>query len=409
MRRPRAMAVSLGALNATFFFMADVQGGLGPFLGIYLQSRDWSPQEIGLAMTIGGLAGMAATAPFGALVDVTRAKRALVIAATAAITAASLAILFAHGFVVVAATQAIGGIAGAAIGPALAGITLGLVGQQGYPKQLGRTQAFNHAGNVTAAVLAGGLGYLFGIGAVFGVLAAMALASALSVAFIDPDRIDYRKARGLSREEADEASGWSVLATCTPLLLLAATLMLFHLGNAAMLPLLGQSLAAAKAGDPSAFTGATVVIAQLTMLPMALLAARLAEARGYWIVFLLALLALPLRAVLAAAIAGPIAIVPVQILDGVGAGLLGVAVPGLVARILYGTGHVNAGLGAVMTLQGVGASLSTTLAGWLAQTFGYATAFLGLGAVAFAALILWMAARPLTAQAYGNETPRDAT
>jgi hypothetical protein len=264
------------------------------------------------------------------------------------------------------------GVAGAAIGPALAGITLGLVGQKHYAHRVGRTQAFNHAGNVTAAVLAGGFGYLFGIGAVFAVLAVMAVASAISVAWIDPKQIDYRAARGLSEKDGDGRTAWSALITCVPLLVLAATLTLFHLGNAAMLPLLGQSLAAAKAGNPSAFTGATIVIAQLTMLPMALLAAKLAETRGYWLVFLLALLALPVRGVLAASIGGPLAIIPVQMLDGVGAGLLGVAVPGLVARILNGTGHVNAGLGAVMTLQGVGASFSPALGGFLAQKFGYA-------------------------------------
>jgi MFS family permease len=183
------------------------------------------------------------------------------------------------------------------------------------------------------------------------------------------------------------------------LLVLAATLLLFHLGNAAMLPLLGQSVAASGAGNPSAFTGATVVIAQLTMVPVAIFAARLAEARGYWIVFLLALLALPVRGALAAFVGGMFALGPVQVLDGVGAGILGVVVPALVARILNGTGHVNAGLGAVMTVQGIGASLSPALGGYVAGKFGYATSFLALGGVAVIALAVWVAARPVTAEA----------
>ena len=216
---------------------------------------------------------------------------------------------------------------------------------------------------MTAAVLAGAFGYVFGIGAVFAVLAVMAAASAVAIFWIDPKRIDYRAARGLSGKESQGESAWSSLATSKPLLVLAATLLLFHLGNGAMLPLLGQSVAAAGAGNPSAFTGATVVIAQITMVPMALFAARLAEKRGYWIVFLLALLALPVRGALAAFIDGPWALGPVQVLDGVGAGLLGVAVSALVARILNGTGHINAGLGAVMTMQDIGASLSPHWAG----------------------------------------------
>jgi MFS family permease len=393
------MKSSLRALNAVNFFMADVAGGLGPFLGIYLQARHWSPAEIGLVMTVGGLAGMVATAPLGALVDQLKAKRTLVVIAGAAIAIASLVILLMPGFVVVTATQVVTGIAGAAIGPALAGITLGLVGQKQYTHWVGRTQAFNHAGNVTAAVLAGALGYVFGIGAVFTVLAVMAATSAIAIAWIDPKRIDYRAARGLSEKEGDGQSAWSALITCKPLLVLAATLLLFHLGNAAMLPLLGQSVAASGAGNPSAFTGATVVIAQLTMVPVAIFAARLAEARGYWIVFLLALLALPVRGALAAFVGGMFALGPVQVLDGVGAGILGVVVPALVARILNGTGHVNAGLGAVMTVQGIGASLSPALGGFVAGKFGYATSFLALGGIAVIALAVWIAARPVTAEA----------
>jgi predicted MFS family arabinose efflux permease len=267
---------------------------------------------------------MVATAPLGALVDRVRAKRTIVVISAIATVLASLVIVIAPGFLVTAISQSISGIAGAAILPAIAGITLGLVGQSGYAHQVGRNEAFNHAGNVTAAVLAGGFGYLFGIGAVFAVMAGMAAASVIATWFIDPARIDHRAARGLPDKSDDgKSSGWSALVTSRPLLLLTATLLLFHLGNAAMLPLLGQSLVAQGAGDPSAFTGATVVVAQLTMVPMAILAARLAEARGYWGVFLIALMALPVRGATAALVNGPIGLVPVQILDGVGAGMLG--------------------------------------------------------------------------------------
>jgi MFS family permease len=112
-----------------------------------------------------------------------------------------------------------------------------------------------------------------------------------------------------------------------------------------------------------------------------------------------ALVALPIRGVAACLVTGPWGLAPVQILDGVGAGILGVAVPGLVARILAGTGHVNAGLGAVMTLQGVGAAFSTTVGGVVAQRFGYPASFIVLGAIAALALVLWLLTRPLMAPA----------
>jgi predicted MFS family arabinose efflux permease len=302
-------------------------------------------------------------------------------------------------FLVVSAAQVFTGMAGAAVGPAIAAITLGLVRQRGFPHQLGRNEAFNHSGNVVAATLAGATGYVFGLGAVFVVLSIMAVFSIAAALRIDPREIDHRAARGAAQRDGEGIAGFAVLIQSAPLIVLGVTLTLFHLGNAAMLPLLGQAVVAQGASNPSAVTGATIVVAQATMVPVALFAARLAETRGYWIAFLLALVALPVRGVTASLLIGPWGLWPVQILDGFGAGILGVAVPGLVARILAGTGRVNVGLGAVMTLQGVGAALSPTLGGIIAQRFGYPAAFLALGAIAVAALALWVAARPLTADA----------
>jgi MFS family permease len=389
------MISSIAALNALNFFLADVRDGLGPFLGVFLQAKGWSPADIGFVMTLGGLAAMMATAPLGALVDRVRAKRALLIGGALVIVASSFAMLALPSFPATAAAQAANGIAAAVVAPAIAGITLGLVRQEGFAHQVGRNEAFNHAGNVVAAVLAGTFGYLFGFVAVFVVMAAMAVASIVAALRIRPDEIDYRAARGLADNADAAAPGFSVLVTCAPLLALAATLLLFHLGNAAMLPLLAQALVARGAGDPSAYTAATVIVAQLTMVPMAILAARIAEQRGYWLVLVLALVALPVRGVIAAYVTGPVGLVPVQVLDGIGAGLLGVAVPGLVARILAGTGHVNAGLGAVMACQGVGAALSPALAGFIAGRLGYGVAFMVLAGVACVALAVWIVSNRL--------------
>jgi len=393
------MKRSLTALCLLNFFIADVRDGLGPFLGVFLQGHQWSPSEIGIVMTVGGIAGMLATTPFGILVDQTTAKRMLLVVAAGAIVIASIANLFFPTLIVTTIAQIVSGAAGSVVPPAIAAITLGLVLQKGFARQLGRNEAFNHAGNVAAAVLAGVFGYLFGIGAVFVVMAAMAIGAIIATAFIDPKEIDHRAARGLAEEGDSQRTGLSILVTSVPLLVLGVTGLLFHLGNAAMLPLLGQSIVARGEGDPSAYTSATIIIAQLTMVPMALVASWLAQKRGYWIVFLLALVALPIRGLLAASFTGPFALIPVQILDGVGAGLLGVAVPGLVAQILSGTGHINAGLGAVMTLQGVGAALSPALGGVVAERYGYPAAFLTLGVIAIAGLVLWCVTRPMTAEA----------
>ncbi len=391
-KSPHARA--LGLLN---FFLADVRDGLGPFLGIFLVGKGWAPDAIGYVMTVGGLAGMLATTPLGMLADATRAKRLIVAVSAALVVLGTLALLIWPDGPMVAASQIATGIAGAAIGPAIASLTLGLVGQAGLPAQLGRNEAWNHSGNFAAAALAGGFGYFYGMVAVFVLMMLMALGSLAALAMIRPQDIDHAVARGLDANAVPGAAtpNLSVLLRSAPLLVLAGTVMLFHFGNGAMLPLLSQAVASAGTFDPAAYAALTVIIAQLTMIPMALLASSLAQTRGYWIVLVLALVALPIRGAIAGLWASPWAMIPVQMLDGVGAGLLGVATPGLVARILRGSGHVNAGLGGVMTLQGVGAALSPAMAGFVAAKYGYGTAFLCLGGVAVLGLALWLLATPL--------------
>ncbi len=385
-------SASVAWLARLNFCLADVRDGLGPFLGVFLMGRGWAADDIGYVMTLGGIAGMLATTPAGALTDAVRAKRLVVGLGSVLVVAGSLLLLAAPGFPLTALSQVGTGIVGAVIGPAMAGLTLGLVGQQGLPAQLGRNEAWNHAGNVCSAALAGALGYRWGLPAVFVLMAVMALASLGCLLRIRPGDIDHDVARGLDPQRAAEVaprSTWRVLTGSRPLLLLALAMMLFHLGNAAMLPLLSQSVVARGGADPALYTALTVIVAQLVMIPAALLAGRFAQRRGYWLPITIALLVLPVRGLVAGTWESPWALLPVQVLDGIGAGLLGVALPGSVARILQGSGHINIGLGAVTTLQSVGAALSPALAGMVAQRHGYGAAFAMLSVIALLALLAW--------------------
>lgn len=386
--RPRG----IWPLQSLNFFMADMQAGIGPFLGVFLQAHGWRSGPIGMVMTIGGIAGMFMTAPAGALIDASTRKRLYVIIPGICTVLASALLLVSQEFWLVATSQVATAIAGAAIGPAVAGITLGLVRQKGFPHQNGRNQAFNHAGNMVGAGLSGWIGWQFGFPAVFALAALFGVVSIISVLMIPANAIDDRVARGMREgAEADEqASGFVTLLECKPLLILAACLAFFHLGNGAMLPLYGLAVSQ-KGGNPAIFVATTVVVAQAVMIVVSLWATGRAEKSGYWTILLISFLALPVRGVIASYVIKEWGVFPVQMLDGIGAGLQSVAVPGLVARILDGTGRINVGQGAVMTVQGVGASLSPAIGGWIAQEIGYPDAFLILGCFAIGSVALWTA------------------
>lgn len=383
---------SILPLQMLNFFMADMQAGIGPFLGVFLQGHGWKSGLIGTVMTIGGVAGMLVTAPAGAFIDASTSKRAFVVIPGTCTVLASFIILLSQEFWIVSLSQVATAIAGAAIGPAVTGITLGIVRQRGFNRQNGRNQAFNHAGNLIGAGLSGLLGWLYGLTAVFWLAAVFGVLSIVSVLMIRAGSIDNNAARGLESAAGGEhqASGFSILLTCKPLLILAAALACFHLGNGAMLPLFGLAVVAGKQGDPASFVALTIVVAQGVMIFASLFAMHMAQKKGYWFVLLISFLALPVRGFVAAYFINWWGVFPVQMLDGVGAGLQSVAVPGLVARVLDGTGRINVGQGVVMTVQGIGASLSPAIGGWIAQAFGYSAMFAILGSFAVVSVALWI-------------------
>jgi MFS family permease len=389
--RGRRVLWPLQALN---FFMGDVQAGIGPFLGVFLLAHQWGSGWIGTVMTFGSIAGMLVAAPAGALIDATPHKRAVVGAAGLCTVIASGIVLLSQNFWLVGISQVATALAGGTLGPAVNGITLGIVRQSRFNRQNGKNQAWNHAGNVVGAALSGFLGWRFGLAAVFWLAAAFAMLSIISVAMIPSRMIDNRAARGLKQDGADHREGvlgLGVLHRSRPLLLLAAALALFYLGSAGMLPLYGLAVVSAHRGQPAQFVATTIIVGQAVMIVASLAAMRLAETRGFWLVFLISFAALPIRGIVAAYFITSWGAYPVEILDGIGAGLQTAAVPALVARMLHGTGRVNVGQGAVMTVQGIGGAFSPALGGWLAQTVGYSAAFLVLGSFALASIGLWVA------------------
>ncbi|WQG99334.1 MFS transporter [Rhodopseudomonas palustris] len=399
---------SLDALN---FFLADVRDGLGPYLAIYLLSvQHWDEASIGLVMAVAALAGIVAQTPAGALIDRSTAKRGLLIAAATVVTLASVTLPLLQSFEAVAATQALAGAAGAIFAPAVAAVTLGIVGPRAFARRTGRNEAFNHAGNAVAATLAGVSAYYFGPVVVFWLMSAMAVASIVATLSIPATAIDDHVARGLDPisgpnagepargQHHDQPSGFKVLLTCRPLLIFAASTVLFHFANAAMLPLVGQKLALVNRDLGTSLMSICIVAAQIVMVPVAMLVGHKAEIWGRKPIFAVALGVLALRGALYPLSDNPFWLVGVQMLDGVGAGIFGALFPLVVADLTRGTGHFNISQGAIATATGIGGALSTAVAGLIVVTAGYSAAFLTLAAIAALGLVLFVVLMPETRQ-----------
>jgi MFS family permease len=382
------------ALDALNFCLADVRDGLGPYLAIYLLSEQkWDEGSIGVVMSVAALAGIVAQTPAGALIDRTTAKRALMVAAAIVVTLACLVLPLTGRFELVAATQALAAAAGAIFAPAIAAVTLGIVGPKAFARRTGRNEAFNHAGNAVAAAIAGITAYSFGPIVVFWLLAAMAIASVFATLSIPAGAIDHHVARGLDDttrrggSSGDKPSGFQVLLTSRPLLIFAVATVAFHFSNAAMLPLVGQKLALVNRELGTTLMSVCIIAAQIVMVPVAMLVGRKADSWGRKPIFAVALAVLTIRGALYPLSENPYWLVGVQLLDGVGAGIFGALFPLVVADLTRGTGHFNISQGAIATAAGLGGALSTAVAGLIIVKAGYSAAFLSLAAVAGAGLI----------------------
>lgn len=389
-------SLALDALNAA---LADVRGGLGPFLAIYLISaRHWGAEPIGIVLTAGGIATVLALAPAGALVDAAHWKRALIVIATAVVGVGAVAMAVWPQFWPVVVAQSATGIADAVFPAAIAAISLGLVGRAAFAHRIGRNEAFNHAGNVVTAVLAGLAGYLIAPVAVLWIVAVLAAVSIAAALAIPGAAIDHDLARGADEDgKRQTPSPFGVLFECRPLLMFTAAITLFHFANAAMLPLVGEKLTRAhQAALGPVFMAACITTAQAVMVPAAVLCGRQADRWGRKPLFLVGFAVLPLRGVLFTLSSDPYYLVAVQVLDGIGAGIFGALFPIVVADLTKGTGRYNLAQGAASACWGLGAALSNAVAGVVAERLGFSAAFLCLAAVAAAAVLLFGAAVPET-------------
>ena len=384
------------ALDAVNFLMADVHTGFGPFLAIYLAaSLHWNPRDIGIVISASGIAGLIAQTPVGAFVDRLRRKREAIAVCVALLGFGALAIVIFYNFAEVLAGQIVMGTVGTFFPPAMAGMTLGIVGRRGLDLRIGRNETFNHAGNVVSAIAAGLLGYWFAQRSIFYFTAMMCAVTICAIVFIRGQEIDYARSRGCEDGEDAPAEGGAIsgflrVLEHRALLIFMISVVLFHFANAAMLPLIEQKLAIGHAKGSSLYMAVCIVGAQIVMIPVALASGRFAASWGRKAVFLIGFAALPIRATLYTLSDNPYYLVGVQLMDGIGAAIFGVVSVLVIADLTRGTGRFNFTQGVVATATGLGGSLSNGITGFIGQRAGFNAAFFFLaGVAAFALGIFW--------------------
>jgi MFS family permease len=392
---------SLRMLDVLNLVLADVRDGLGPYLSIFLATKHWDPSRIGMAMSVMGMATVLAQTPAGALIDRTTRKRSWMVAAASMIALGAVAMAWMPTLPVVIGAQVTIGAASSLFAPAITAVTLGLVGRARMSRRTGRNEAFNHAGNVIAAILAGVIGNTIAYEGIFYLLAGMCGLSIVATLAIHRGEIDDVVARGgdgepMGPDLEPRVARIGELSRDRRILIFAASIILFHFANAAMLTLVGQKMTKGLTHGAAGYMSACIIAAQLVMVPVALASSRLAESWGRRPTFLIAFAVLPIRGLLYTVTDDPLLLVAIQLLDGIGAGIFGVVGILVIADLTRGTGRFNLMQGVLATATGIGASASELMTGVIVSRSGFNTGFVTLSVVAVLALTLYGLAMPET-------------
>ena len=392
---------SIRALEATNFFLADVQTGLGPFLAAYLAGAGWEPGRVGVALTIGGIITVVLQAPAGAIVDQLRTKRLILVFASAVLAVGAVLLSITAAPWAVYTSQVLIGGAGPFLGPTLATVTMGIVGVTFFDRQFGKNQSFNSGGNVACALLIAGMSHFFGNRTIFITAAVLTIPTVLAIRAIRSKDIDYDLARGGAiqvdgKEVAARASVSKTLLGDRTLLVFLACAFLFHFANAAMLPQLGEMLSHGSRASAAPFMSACIIVTQVVIMCFAPAIGRFANLHGRKPLLMVGFGVLPIRALLYTLTHNSGSLIAVQIVDGIANAIFVVVSILVVADRTRGTGRFNVAQGSLATAVGIGAALSNTFGGELIQHFSYRISFLSLGAVAALAFVLLWAAFPET-------------
>jgi predicted MFS family arabinose efflux permease len=387
---PTPSRESLRGLDWFIFFLADVQTGFGPFVAVYLTTQKWTQVEIGFVLSIGGVVALIGQMPGGAIVDAAKSERLVAGLAVAAIGVSALGYVVWPILPIVIAAATLHAAASCVLGPAIAAISLGLVGPLAIGERFGRNARFASLGNGVAAAVMGTCGYLLSSGSVFIVTFLLAIPTLLSLARIREREIDPARAHGSVSRETPDAKATSVvgLVRKRPLLIFAASILLLQLANGAMLPLMAGVVTTRSSRWAPVLIAACIIVPQAIVALSSPSVGRKAQQWGRRPLLLMGFAALAIRGVLFATVSDPYVLVAVQVFDGVTAAVFAVMIPLIVADVAFGSGHFNFAQGIVGTATGIGASFSTVLAGYVSDKFGSSVAFSGLAAVAATGLAL---------------------
>jgi MFS family permease len=385
MRAPTSKRSRFG-LDWLNFFMADVETGFGTFVALYLANQGWSKALVGLALGAGQIASVIGQIPGGALIDATSRKRIVAAIGIAMILSAALIYALLPITPLVFLAEIFHGLASGLVQPAIAAISLGLVGRHAMSSRTGRNYRFNSAGNALTAIIMGLVGSYVSVRAIFFAAAGLCVPALIGLFQIRSNEIDNRRARNSGKDENDAGiQSVRAVALNQNVLLFTVSLVLFQFADASMLPLIAENLGASQAGPASIMTAGLIAAPQLVMVLLAPWVGYISESVGRKPLLLAGFAVEAARGIFLAVTREYWLLVFAQALSGITAAIVGVLTVLIITDLTTATGRFNITRGAVLTCSSLAASASVAASGFLVEALGHYGTFLLLAAIAICA------------------------
>jgi MFS family permease len=384
-----ASAHSRRGLDWMNFFIADVQTGFGTFVAFYLAQLGWSPGSVGVALAVGGIAGVLSQIPGGALADVVTWKRGLAALGIVMTGAAALMLGLVPNYVTVFLAQGLQGATAGVLTPAIGAISLGLVGRSAMSVRTGRNYRYAAGGHALTAALMGVAGSYLSVSSIFIAAAILCVPALIALSFIRGNEIDYARARNAQAgKHPKDVTRIVDLCKNHRLVLFVGATVLFQLADASILPLVGENLATSVHSYAALWISGLIIVPQVIVSALAPWVGFHSEKRGRRPLLLIGFGLEPIRALLLAFSAGYPFLIAGQILSGITGATIGVLTILVITDLTANTGRFNLAVGVVGALSSIAAAISTSSTGFLFQALGPRLGYLPLAAIAAAATVL---------------------
>jgi len=378
------------------FFVADLQTAFGAFVAFSLADLGSTKSQVGLALTAGTLAGVMSQIPGGALVDALQWKRALAAFGIVMVGTSALILALVPSFALVFVAEILHGSSSAILTPAIAAISLGLVGRRAMSVRTGRNYRFEAAGDAITAGLMGAAGQYIVRSAIFLGSAALCIPALIALSRILADEIDYARARNAGTgEKARSYHRLLDLGKNRNLYVFAACVFLFQFADASMLPIVGQNVAQGKAASAPLLMAGLIIVPQIVVALLSPWVGYHSKRWGRKPLLLLGF-ALEIARALLFLFSSTTMLLTAQLLGGISAAAVTVLTVLVITDLTTGTGRFNLVRGFIGTVIAIAASISTTATGFIFQGVGQWTGFLTMAGAAAAATVLLWAAMPET-------------